>query len=73
MHSFLAMTTLSPGTRVVSASRIVPITSAIRYEFTVRIHFTPRPRRASGIVIGSGSLRAFLPVDGTWCWPVAAA
>src|SRR5262249_61670100 len=72
MHSFFAMTTLSPGTRVVSASRIVPITSAMRYESTVRTHFTPRPCSASGIVIGRGSLRAVLPVGGTGGLPGAA-
>jgi hypothetical protein len=35
------------------------------------IHRTPTPRSAWAIVMPVVSLRAFLPVDGLWCWPVA--
>ena len=73
MHSPFAMMTLSPGARVVSASRRVPIISGMRYESTVLIHFTPSPRNAPGIVAVTLSPRALVPVDKTWCWPVAAA
>ena len=70
-HSPRAITTFSPFTRVVRASRSVPIIFAMSYESTVRIHETPTPRSACGIVIPVGSLRAFVPVEGLWCWPVA--